>query len=155
MKNKCMTAGFSLSAIFMLLVMITLVRADDVPPQGGKPLSAILKSVEALQLGTVTTAEFDDGVWEIKVCKGKEGCVELYIDPVSGEEKRRKTDDLEEEVPPANARPLSSVIQSLEKRGLRVITEVEFDDNVWEVKVREGRRQVKLYIDPVTGEEKR
>ncbi|GIL21301.1 MAG: PepSY domain-containing protein [Candidatus Jettenia sp.] len=75
--------------------------------------------------------------------------------PKSGKEKRRKTDDSDDELPPANTKPLSAIVQSLEDRNQGVITNVEFDEGLWEVELREDGRKIKLYIDPKTGETRR
>jgi hypothetical protein len=90
-------------------------------------------------LGVFTSAELDDGWWEVKVCKAG-ACQKLYIDPTSGAEKRRRQADSHDELPPANARPLSAIVQSIEDRGLGAITEVEFDDGFWEVEFRKDGR---------------
>jgi hypothetical protein len=143
-----------LLGVSVLIAAIAIAGAGELPPPGSKPLSAILKAVEGQELGVITSAEFDDRWWEVTVCKGRE-CLELYIDPGLGEEKRRETDDADDALPPANARPLSSIIQSLEDRNLGVITDVEFDDGFWEVKLRKDGRQIKQDIDPMTGETRR
>ncbi|TVM02937.1 MAG: hypothetical protein CV087_07790 [Candidatus Brocadia sp. WS118] len=143
-----------LLGVSVLLATITIAGAGELPPPGGKSFSTILKSVEGQKLGVISSAEFDDGWWEVKVCKGLD-CLGLYIDPRSGEEKRREPAYADDELPPANAKPLSSIIQSLEERNLGVITDVEFDDGFWEVKLHKDGRVVKLDIDPRTGETRR
>ncbi|UJS16780.1 MAG: PepSY domain-containing protein [Candidatus Jettenia sp.] len=143
-----------LLVVSMLLATIAIAGADELPPSDSKPLSAILKSVEKQELGIITSADFDDSLWEIKVCKSSD-CLKLYIDPKSGEEKHRKTDNSDDELPPANTKPLSAIVQSLEDRNQGVIKDVEFDDGLWEVELREDGRKIKLYIDPRTGETRR
>jgi uncharacterized membrane protein YkoI len=61
--------------------------ADDaLPPQDGKPLSEIAKSVEDQQAGVITEIEFDDGSWEVEVSKdGKK--VKLDVDPRTGKSR--------------------------------------------------------------------
>jgi hypothetical protein len=39
-----------------------------------------------------------------------------------------------DETPPANAKPLSSTIKAVEDRGLKTITEIEFEDGKWRSK---------------------
>ena len=116
---------------------LSVAEAGDFPSPGSKPLSAILKSVEEQRLGVITKAEFDDGLWEVKICDVGP-CQKLYIDPRSGEEKRRRKTD-SDELPPANAMVLSTIIQSLEASALWIITEVKFDDGFWEVELGRGR----------------
>jgi hypothetical protein len=58
-----------------------------------------------------------------------------------------------EEMPPANAKPLSVVIKSLEDQGLGRIEEVEFSGGVWEVEVHQADgKEVELHVDPMTSQ---
>jgi len=57
-----------------------------------------------------------------------------------------------DEIPPANGKPLSEVIRSIEAEGHRVITDVDFDENVWIVRVYKRGLEFELRLDPVTGE---
>jgi hypothetical protein len=137
----------------LLLATLSVVGAGELPSPDSRPLSAILKSVEEQRLGVISEVEFDDGLWEVKICDVG-ACQKLYIDPMSGEEKRRgKTDS--DEMPPANAMPLSTIVQSVDAGGLWVVTEVHFDDGFWEVELRKDGRKVKVTIDPRTGQTRR
>ncbi len=127
--------------------------AGDVPPADSKPLSEILRLVEQQKLGGFSEANFDDGLWQLKICKAG-ACQNLYIAPRSGDEIRRRGVD-SDETPSKNAKSLSGIIQSVEDRGLGAITEVEFDDGFWEVDIRENGRKIKLINDPITGDIKR
>ena len=137
----------------LLLAPLSVAGAGDFPSPGSKPLSAILKSVEEQRLGVITEAEFDDGLWEVKICDVG-ACQKLYIDPRSGEEKRRRN-TYPDKMPPANAMPLSTIVQSVEARESGVITEVDFDDGFWEVELHKDGRKSKLAIDPRSGETRR
>lgn len=137
----------------LLFIALSVAEAGEIPPQGSRPLSQILRSVERQNLGVVTEAEFDDGLWEVKVCDSR-GCQRLYIDPRSGRVTRRRRTNLDE-MPPPDARPLSAIIQSVEVRRLGVITEVEFDDGLWRVEIRRDGRKIRLGIDPRTAEIRR
>ena len=53
--------------------------------------------------------------------------------------------------PPADAIPLSQIIQKLEEQGMQVV-EVEYDDEQWQIEAYRGDEEVELEIDPVTGE---
>jgi hypothetical protein len=134
----------------LLLAPLSVAGAGELPSPGSMPLSAILKSLEEQGLGVITEAEFDDGLWEVKICDAG-ACQKLYIDPMSGEEKRRRETG-SDEIPPADAMPLSTIVQSVDAGGLWVVTEVHFDDGFWEVELRKAGRKVKLAIDPRTGE---
>lgn len=59
------------------------------------------------------------------------------------------------EVPPKDTKPLSDVVKAVEDTKAGVITQVEFDDGLWEVEVHNGNKEVTLYLDPKTGTEKR
>lgn len=152
MKSTCIRS--LLLVVSVLLATMAIIGAGELPPPGSKPLSAILKSVEGQELGVIMSAEFDDSWWEVKVCKSLD-CLKLYIDPRSGGEKRRETDDSDDELPPENIKPLSAIIQSLEDRNLGIITDVEFDEEFWKVKLCKDGRKIKLDIDPRTGETRR
>lgn len=142
-----------LSALGLLLAPLSGAGADELPPPGSKPLSAILKSVEDRRVGSISEVEFDDGLWEVRVCDAQ-ACQELYLDPQTGEERRRTKQD-SDELPPANSMAISAIIQSVEARGLGAVTEVDFDEGSWKVELRKDGQEIKLYIDPMTGETRR
>jgi len=137
----------------LLLTPLSAAVASDLPSPGSRPLSTILKSVEEQRIGVITEAEFDDGLWEVKICNPG-ACHKLYIDAKSGEEKRRRI-AYPAEMPPMHAMPLSTIVESVEARELGIITEVEFDDGFWEVELRKDGRKSKLAIDPRSGETRR
>ena len=52
----------------------------------------------------------------------------------------------------ANAKPLSEIIKSVEDKGYKTITELEFDDGVWKVEVHQpDGTEVHIKVDPVSG----
>ena len=58
-------------------------------------------------------------------------------------------------LPPANALPLSQVIANVEKtEPVRIVTEVDWDDDgYWDIEfVNQDNRRASIRIDPVTGE---
>ncbi|HWF63363.1 MAG TPA: PepSY domain-containing protein [Rhizomicrobium sp.] len=58
----------------------------------------------------------------------------------------------EDEAPPANARPLSAIIKSVEDQGYKTITEVEFEDGKWEIEVHQANgKETEIHVDPVSG----
>ncbi len=135
----------------LLVVGLAAAQAGDVPPRDGKPLVEIVATLENEQIGAITAIEFDDGFWEAEVHQdGRE--TDLTIDPQTGKITRRTPDtDIREELPPANGMPLSAILRTLTKQDVGVITEVEFDDGVWEVEVRQNGRERKLRLEPLTG----
>lgn len=59
------------------------------------------------------------------------------------------------DVPPANAKPLSSILAMADNLGLGQVVEAEFDDGRWELTVCADRNCQKLYVDAVSGQETR
>lgn len=124
------------------LAGIAATRALDVPPTDAQSLTAILLSVERKGVGTVRSVEYErdwwqlTGDWEVTACK--ETCLTLYIDAKSGEERRRKSDELEDDVPP-DVRGAAALARSFEEGKLGFITEMEFEHGAWQVKYREAR----------------
>jgi hypothetical protein len=57
-----------------------------------------------------------------------------------------------DEIPPATAKPLSEIVESLEAEGHTVITDIDFDDWVWVVRTYKAGLEFELRVDPVTGE---
>jgi len=54
---------------------------------------------------------------------------------------------------PANAKPLSQIVKSLEDQGYKDVKRVKFDDNAWVIDVRQpGGKEIDLRIDPVSGQ---
>lgn len=64
-----------------------------------------------------------------------------------------RADWFKDEQPPPNAKPLSTVIKSLEDRGMKTITEVEFDDGKWKIEVHQGGgKETTVKVDAMTGQ---
>jgi hypothetical protein len=57
-----------------------------------------------------------------------------------------------DEIPPANGKRLSEIVLSLEKAGHTVITDVDFDERVWIVRVYKAGFEFEIRVDPVSGE---
>lgn len=58
-----------------------------------------------------------------------------------------------DETPPANAKPLSEIIKSLEDQGYTSVGRIKFDDNAWVIEVHQaGGREVELLVNPVSGQ---
>ena len=60
--------------------------------------------------------------------------------------------------PPSDAMPLSEILQSIEQEsGFSHFTEIEWDDDRrdgghWEIEYRSDNREVRVDVDPVSGE---
>jgi len=64
-----------------------------------------------------------------------------------------RADWFHDETPPANAKPLSVIIKSVEDRHYGAITEVEFDDGKWEIEVHQaGGREKEIHVDAISGQ---
>jgi hypothetical protein len=60
---------------------------------------------------------------------------------------------LSDELPPANSKSLSEIIKAVEDKGFKTITEVEFDDGVWNIEAYEADgKEVRLKANSITGE---
>ena len=63
-----------------------------------------------------------------------------------------RADWFSDELPPANAKPLSEIIKAAEDKGYKVISEVEFDDGVWEIEAHQpDGKEVHVKVDPLSG----
>jgi hypothetical protein len=69
------------------------------------------------------------------------------VDDLEGEEEGQVL-----EVPPEGSLPLSQVLAKLEIAGHTFITEVEFEDGVWEIEYVVGGEEYEILVDPMTGE---
>ena len=75
------------AAMLSILLALGVAHArgkDEIPPATAKPLSEIVKSLEAEGHTVITDIDFDDWVWVVRSYKaGLE--FELRVDPVTGE----------------------------------------------------------------------
>ncbi|MCO5132517.1 MAG: PepSY domain-containing protein [Xanthobacteraceae bacterium] len=120
--------------------------------QGPLPLSKILTTVEAGGTRIVVSADRERrGGWEVVSCPvGSRLCREDHIDPVSGAVLKSELEGVGS-LPDIGAKPASAVASQIEAMAIGAITEIEFDDRVWEAKVRDGRRRAEFRLHPMTG----
>jgi hypothetical protein len=58
-----------------------------------------------------------------------------------------------DEMPPANAKPLSEIIKAIEDKGLKTITDIEFEDEGWNIEAHQiDGKEIRLKVNPITGE---
>jgi hypothetical protein len=58
-----------------------------------------------------------------------------------------------DELPPANAKPLSVIVKAVEDEGIKTITDIEFEDGVWSIEAHQvDGKEITLKVNPVTGE---
>ena len=139
-----------LGTAFSAGASMAAIAAQPAASAGDRPLSSILQSIE--KEGIVSSVERERNRWEVLVCQRRGTCQELYLDPVTGKELRRQRETTFDRLPPADAKPLSAIVTSLEQRNLGNIVEIDFDDRRWEIDVQpEEGRQLELYVDPVSG----
>ena len=53
------------------------------------------------------------------------------------------------EIPPDNSMKLSEIVKSLESKGYSPITEISFDDGVWEAEAYKEGKERELKVNPV------
>lgn len=82
-------------SLFLALVFVGLsapALAQDIPPQGARPLSEIATSIEARDdFVSFETIEFKDGVYKITYRTRGGDKREIVVDPLSGTEKKKDT----------------------------------------------------------------
>jgi hypothetical protein len=58
-----------------------------------------------------------------------------------------------DETPPPNAKPLSTIIKTVEERNYGTITEVEFEGGKWEIEVHQaGGKEIEIHVDAISGQ---
>lgn len=137
--------------IRLLFAAALCALASPALAQGALPLSKILTTVEEGGARTVVSAEKGRRGWEVVSCPiGGLMCREDRIDARSGALIRSEREGMES-LPPLGAKPASAVAAQIEALNIGTIVDLEFDDRVWEVKVRDGRRSAEFKLDPMTG----
>jgi len=132
-------AGFSINS---------MARTSTAPASESALLSSIIQKVEAENIGVVIEAEHERDKWEVEVCTS-EACTDIKFDAKTGTELKRKSEKLDDALPPADAKPLSEVVKTFEDHQYP-ITEIEFEEGVWEVYWIKDGRKVKSFLDPIT-----
>lgn len=130
--------------------------AAELPGADAKALSQLLEVVEKSHPGVIVSAEFDDRRWEVLSCNPDgRSCRELRIDPRSAKTLRDSRETNFDLRPPAGGKTASQIAAAVEALKLGTITELEFDDPVWEVEVHGNGVRAKLYVDPASAEVQR
>ena len=63
-------------------------------------------------------------------------------------------DWFQDETPPDNAKPLSGMIRSLEDQGYKKVTEVSYDDGVFDIEAHQaGGKETHFKFDAVSGQQ--
>lgn len=82
-------AAIAAASLLSIAGAAASLLSDGMPPANAKPLSEIVRAIEAQSLGIIVEIEFEDGVWEIELHRPDGSEVTLKIDPVSGREVSR------------------------------------------------------------------
>lgn len=101
--------------------------ADGRPLADAKSVSKMLADLEKQGFAPIVDVSFGNGLWEIEAYKGNEQR-ELAVNPTTGAIVAEKADEADPK-PPANAKPLSVIVQSIEQSGNSTILDVSFDDS--------------------------
>jgi len=142
-----------LLASLLLALASSAVLATEVPPADAQPLSQILEAVEKNHPGVIVSADFDERRWEVVSCSADgRSCRELRIDPRTAKTLRDSRDMNFDIRPPAGGKTAAQIAAAIEARKLGTISEIEFDDPVWEVTVHGSGVRAKLYVDPASGD---
>ena len=142
-----------LLATLLLALACGAAWATEVPPADAQPLSQILEAVEKNHPGVIVSADFDERRWEVVSCSADgRSCRELRIDPRTAKTLRDSRDMNFDIRPPAGGKTAAQIARAIEERKLGTISEIEFDDPVWEVTVNGNGVRAKLYVDPVSGD---
>ncbi len=142
-----------LLASLLLALASSVVLAAEVPPADARPLSQILEAVEKNHPGVIVSADFDERRWEVVSCNADgRSCRELRIDPRTAKTLRDSRDMNFDIRPPAGGKTAAQIAAAIEARKLGTISEIEFDDPVWEVTVHGSGVRAKLYVDPASGD---
>lgn len=116
----------------------------------GKALSMIeiVLRLEHNGYGPFTELSMDDGHWEAEVRKQVES-LELTVDPISGKVLSHHRDDAKR-TPPADAMPLSALLQSISESGsYKQFNEVSFEHRNWDVEAYKDVQKPELHVDPM------
>ena len=148
----CSSLRQLLATSTLALTAVTGIAAE-MPPADAKPLSQILEAVEKSHPGVILSADFDDRRWEVLSCSPDgRSCRELRIDPRSAKTLRDRRETHFGAHPPASGKTASQIAATVETHKLGTITELEFDDPVWEVTLHGNGVRAKLYVDPASGD---
>jgi Peptidase propeptide and YPEB domain len=148
MNTKYVISSVAIISALLGFTLNGVARTGETPTSAGVTLSSLLEKVEAEQIGVIMEAEHEHGKWEIESCKS-DACTDIKFDAVTGAELKRKTEKSDDALPPEGAKPLSAVVKTFEEHQYP-ISEIEFEDGVWEVYWTKDGRKVKSYLDPIT-----
>ncbi len=108
------------------------------------PLSQLGRKLEWIGYEAVYEAKLKDDVWEFLAKRG--GDLEVItLDSYTGRLLSR------EPLRPAPEMPFATVVNRLEKEGYTTISEVEFEDGVWEIEATKDGETHELVVELVSG----
>jgi hypothetical protein len=108
-------------------------------------LSQLGRELERAGYEGVYEAEWTDGLWQFLAMGG--GDLEVItLDPYTGQLLSR------ESLRPAPEMSFSTVINRIEKEGYTMISDVEFEDGVWEIEATKDGETAELVVEFVSGQ---
>lgn len=109
--------------------------------------------VQALGYAQVEDLEFEDGFWEAEVRQHPRAPKqELLLHPITLEVVQQTGAQHDAHAPSQPGLTAAQIVAQLQAAGYSRITDVEFDDGLWEAEATNARRQrVELKLHPQTG----
>lgn len=144
--KRCIGFWLAVSAVVAISVAS---RADERLPTDAKQLLEIVTGLEKQGYAPIVEISFDDGVWEVEAYN-KENAFELLVDLKSGKVVSEHPDHGGPK-PPADALPLSKIIEGLEKAGYSHVNDLSFERKSWEAEATRENEKRELRVDPKSG----
>ncbi len=108
-------------------------------------LSRLGRELERLGYPTVYKAERKDDLWEF-LAEGGGGLSVITLDPRTGRLLSRKP------FRPAPELAFSDVVKHLEKEGFTPVSELEFENGVWEIEAAKDGETAEFVVELVSGQ---
>ncbi len=117
-------------------------------PADAKPLSEVVRALEAGGYAPVVEVGFADDHWDVKAYRDGQ-LVQLRVGLTAGE--------VLPATPPAAKRPLSEIVKRLEEEGYGPILSIEWivaesgGGGMWQLEAYKDSEVVSVNVDPVSG----
>lgn len=127
------------------------VDKDEMVPKNAASAKDVVNKLQKDGATNIRSVEFDDNQWNVKTQHGQKE-TEYKVHPKSGTVTSKHEESEYETAPPRNVLGIIEVINTVERRGLKGIREVEYDDSLWKVEVVQDGKVTKLCLDPIAGD---
>lgn len=141
------------AATVVVAAVAGVLRAEAVaewPPADAKPIVEIVEQLEAQGYGPFVEISFDDGHWDVEVCK-ENLQYELAVDARTGKVFAEHRDDADPR-PPKDALKLSRILRKLSNSGYANFKDVSFERRAWEIECVRKDTKREIHVDPATGQ---